>query len=270
MASGHIRLICILLSHPLASASPGSVGTFSPCFQKEELLYNCEPHRDTYENICCTPGQPFAEYRGFLRAANFFYDLEQLYGIPNEVVFFDSSCGIPIYVAPRGRSYEEWKKESLDHGWPSFRDTEVVHDNVRLIGGPWNAEIVSKCGTHLGHNLPDGPLFNNRRDCVNLMCMAGVKAEGITWTDWPDMKPNHTNFYQQGGSGVLPLPPTTITVTSPAVGSFVNSANKPNVSTSSSPLVTPRSTNTAASLGTEGVPFMLALIAAVASVLRGQ
>jgi len=26
-------------------------------------------------------------------------------------------------------------KESVDHGWPSFRDEEVVWDNVRVIPG---------------------------------------------------------------------------------------------------------------------------------------
>jgi hypothetical protein len=38
------------------------------------------------------------------------------------------------------------------HGWPSFRDQEVVWDNVRCLA---NGEAVSVDGTHLGHNLPD-------------------------------------------------------------------------------------------------------------------
>ena len=29
-------------------------------------------------------------------------------------------------MAPRGRSFEDFKKESQSHGWPSFRDNEVM------------------------------------------------------------------------------------------------------------------------------------------------
>jgi hypothetical protein len=30
-----------------------------------------------------------------------------------------------LFIAPRGRTFEEFKQESLGHGWPSFRDEEV-------------------------------------------------------------------------------------------------------------------------------------------------
>ena len=55
-------------------------------------------------------------------------------------------------MAPRGRSFKEWEKESRAHGWPSFRDAEVVWDDVRVL--PSTGECVSLVGTHLGHNLP--------------------------------------------------------------------------------------------------------------------
>ena len=38
-------------------------------------------------------------------------------------------------------------KESVSHGWPSFRDDEVVWDDVRCLP---NGEAVSLTGTHLG------------------------------------------------------------------------------------------------------------------------
>lgn len=38
------------------------------------------------------------------------------------------------------------------HGWPSFRDAEVIWDDVRVLP---DGEAVSVAGTHLGHNLPD-------------------------------------------------------------------------------------------------------------------
>ena len=33
--------------------------------------------------------------------------------------------GKPLFIAPRGRTFEEFKAESISHGWPSFRDQEV-------------------------------------------------------------------------------------------------------------------------------------------------
>ena len=62
---------------------------------------------------------------------------------------------------------EEFLEESKSHGWPSFRDDEVNWDNVEEL---WNGEIVSKNGTHLGHNLPD---TQGNRHCINLVSIAG-------------------------------------------------------------------------------------------------
>ena len=47
---------------------------------------------------------------------------------------------------------EAFLKESDSHGWPSFRQEEVIWANVRVLG---DGEAVSVDGTHLGHNLPD-------------------------------------------------------------------------------------------------------------------
>jgi hypothetical protein len=43
-----------------------------------------------------------------------------------ETTFYDSVTGRPLFIAPRGRSWEEFEAESRSHGWPSFRDQEVV------------------------------------------------------------------------------------------------------------------------------------------------
>jgi peptide methionine sulfoxide reductase MsrB len=58
--------------------------------------------------------------------------------------------------------------ESKAHGWPSFRDEEVVTDSVRVLP---NGETVTVDGAHLGHNLPgeDG----KNRYCINLISVAG-------------------------------------------------------------------------------------------------
>ena len=63
-----------------------------------------------------------------------------------------SVTGKPLYRAPIGRSVDDFLQESAVHGWPSFRDQEVVWENVRILK---DGEAVSTDGTHLGHNLPD-------------------------------------------------------------------------------------------------------------------
>lgn len=76
--------------------------------------------------------------------------------------------GLPLFRAPIGRTPEEFLRESSVHGWPSFRDQEVVWDNVRVLRN--SGETVSVAGTHLGHNLPDK---NGNRYCINLVSVAG-------------------------------------------------------------------------------------------------
>lgn len=87
------------------------------------------------------------------------------------MTYYDSVTGKPLFIAPRGRSTAEFIKESKVHGWPSFRDEEVVWENVRTLK---NGEAVSLDGTHLGHNLPDG---KGNRYCINLVCIAGNPSE---------------------------------------------------------------------------------------------
>lgn len=204
-----MQLACGILLLVRQTYTAGTPGEFKKCFQEAPLLYGCDTFRDRYEMICCTVPQPYAENYGFLEVVDFFGQLEARYGSePNEIVFYDSQCGIPLYVAPRGRTYEAWKKESLNHGWPSFRETEVVHENVHVEDG-YNGELVSKCNTHLGHNLPDA---KGRRDCVNLMCMAGcpylASSAGANGTGSPHTggSPNTSHidpseYEPHGGSG---------------------------------------------------------------------
>jgi hypothetical protein len=87
-------------------------------------------------------------------------------GAAPEITFYDSITGKALFIAPRGRSFAEFRAESAAHGWPSFRDAEVVWENVRALPG---GEMVSIDGTHLGHNLPDA----RNRYCINLSGIAG-------------------------------------------------------------------------------------------------
>ena len=61
----------------------------------------------------------------------------------------DINTGKPLFIAPRGRTFSEFITESTKHGSPSFRDQEVVWENVRCLS---DGETVSVDGTHLGHN----------------------------------------------------------------------------------------------------------------------
>ena len=83
------------------------------------------------------------------------------------MTFYDSNTGKPLFIAPKTRTFHDFVKESSAHGWPSFRDDEVVWENVRCLP---NGETASVDGTHLGHNLPDK---KGSRYCINLVSVAG-------------------------------------------------------------------------------------------------
>lgn len=161
----------------------------SDCMQETPLLYGCQEYRQDYAHICCQVPQRYAENRGFLETVNFFQQLENSGASAGEMTFYDSKCGVPLYVAPRGRTYAEFKAESIKHGWPSFRSQEVVREHVRVSNH--GGEVISWCNTHLGHDLPDA---SGERHCINLMCMAGVfvnntgnsTAGGGSWTHLAD------------------------------------------------------------------------------------
>jgi peptide methionine sulfoxide reductase MsrB len=139
-------------------------GTSATPVQKD-LRWNCD--YDTADRIC-NFNRHYAEYAGYWTTTTFVSDAKATGG---EITFYDSNTGKPLFVAPRGRDMESFLKESASHGWPSFRDEEVVWDNVRCLP---DGESVSVDGTHLGHNLPDG---KGNRYCINLVSVAG-RPEG--------------------------------------------------------------------------------------------
>jgi len=117
------------------------------------------------DRICCH-NHRFAEYKGYLAAPE--VDLFGRLDPDVETIFYDSVCGIPLFIAPRGRTFEEFKEESLHHGWPSFRPEEIVSENVIIHD---DGRMESRCLTHLGHNLPYGGVD---RYCIDLVCIAGA------------------------------------------------------------------------------------------------
>lgn len=111
----------------------------------------------------CNFNRHYAEFAGYWTTTNFLKEVDRA----GETTYYDSVTGKPLFVAPRGRTFEEFIAESKSHGWPSFRDEEVVWDNVRCLK---DGECVSVDGTHLGHNLPDR---SGNRYCINLVSVAG-------------------------------------------------------------------------------------------------
>ena len=133
---------------------------------QENLRWGC--NREVADRIC-NFNRHSAEYRGYWTSTAFVDEARKEFDANGEVKFYDSNSGKLLFVAPKGkgRSFDDFIKESVSHGWPSFRDSEVVWDSVRCLP---NGEAVSVDGTHLGHNLPD---FSGNRYCINLVSCAG-------------------------------------------------------------------------------------------------
>lgn len=145
---------------------PKEHGTSSTTVQSD-LLYGVS---NKLADKICNYNRHFAEMGGYFRTTSF--EDAVLSAKDGPITFYDSVTGKPLFVAPRSRSAEEFIQESRVHGWPSFRDDEVVWDNVRVLKG--SGETVSVTGTHLGHNLPDRA---GNRYCINLVSIAGRPTE---------------------------------------------------------------------------------------------
>jgi len=131
---------------------------------QENLRWGCDGK--TADNIC-NFNRHYAEHSGYWTTTNFVKEAREEYEEKGEITFYDSNTGKPLFVAPKGRSFDDFIKESQSHGWPSFRDEEVLWDDMRCLK---NGEAISTDGTHLGHNLPD---FSGNRYCINLVSVAG-------------------------------------------------------------------------------------------------
>jgi len=126
----------------------------------KDLRWGCD--YDTADRIC-NFNRHYAEFAGYWTTTKFLQEVDR----EGPTTYYDSVTGEPLFTAPVGRSVEDFLKESVSHGWPSFRDEEVNWDYVRCLP---DGECVSTSGTHLGHNIPDG---KGNRYCINLVSVAG-------------------------------------------------------------------------------------------------
>ena len=116
--------------------------------------------------VCCdSRNEAYAEPQNLYDQLGLFAALDPQ-GI---TTFYDSACGLPLFRTPVNRTLAEFEADTKEHGWPSFREGEVFHDNVRT-NSPKPGLVTSACGTHLGSYLPDG----RPRWCIDLSCVAGT------------------------------------------------------------------------------------------------
>jgi len=87
---------------------------------------------------------------------------------------YDSTCGLPLFNAPIGRTFEEWKDECEMSGELLFHEKEAICDNLRVLK---SGELVSICGTRLGEYIASssGDYYS-----VNIACLSGLPIEGVT------------------------------------------------------------------------------------------
>ena len=132
------------------------------------VLPNGSADESLSQAVCCD-----ADFAAYPEPRNFYLDKKLFVRLEKDTVntFYDSACGIPVFKAPIGRTYEEFKADTAEHGWPSFRGDEVIEENITV--GDDGLTIYSKCGTKLGTYETDD---SGTRACIDLVCIAGVEA----------------------------------------------------------------------------------------------
>jgi len=96
---------------------------------------------------------------------------------PKETIFYDSVCGVPLFKLVESR-YTEFKSETTEHGWPSFRPEDVL-DKLTVFP---DGKVYSSCGTHLGSNLPEPRVpggVTEDRYCLDLVCVSGSPVKSL-------------------------------------------------------------------------------------------
>lgn len=173
----------VLVNEPVTQSSVRPSPAFDLCQDgvqdkldfgiSNRLCYTgCEkPDMPLAESVCCDSRNLAGAEPQFLFEApdiNFFNRLDN----SKVTTFFDSVCGVPLFKAPVSRSFDVWKAETEEHGWPSFRTPEIFSENVFVDEA--TGYVTSSCGTHLGTYLPD--VGGAPRYCIDLSCIAGREA----------------------------------------------------------------------------------------------
>ena len=130
-----------------------------------------DPNETLGEAICCDNRYAsFAEPKWTFNRSD--VDLFKYLNTTGQTIFYDSVCGLPLFSIPNNRSLDDFKKDSLDHGWPSFNDEEIYigENGPNILSIPNSSRIISTCGTYLGDNLPED---GYNKYCLDLVCLSG-------------------------------------------------------------------------------------------------
>ena len=87
-----------------------------------------------------------------------------------------AACGLPLF-------HSDAKFES-GSGWPSFyrpvADAAVVVEHDQSHGMIRTEVMCGRCGSHLGHVFPDGPMPTGQRFCINSVSLHFDAGAGDT------------------------------------------------------------------------------------------
>lgn len=176
----HVEVQSIRAESSVIRALP--TGGFNTCGKpvQSKLLYGISGRKEATvpvpvddgetlaEAVCCdSRTAAFAEPQGTFSEP----DVDLFAKIPHDgtpTIFFDSTCGLPLFKAPINRTFEDFRDDTKEHGWPSFRVGEIYLENVLI--NQTTLAMTSTCGTHLGTYLPDE---KGERYCIDLSCVSG-------------------------------------------------------------------------------------------------
>jgi hypothetical protein len=181
-ALGHVHLEVKDISAQVSALGKVNPASFNTCKGpvQSNLRYNISSRTQATipvpvgdgetlaEAVCCDSRTKVYAEPQFLYQAPDIAFFSKLKGV---TTFYDPVCGIPLFRAPMNRTMAEFKADTDEHGWPSFRSAEVISENVHTEEGGF---VYSKCGTHLGSFLPDS---KGSRWCMDLSCVSGNPAK---------------------------------------------------------------------------------------------
>ena len=95
-------------------------------------------------------------------------------------LLYEKRDGIYSCVVCDFALFESEKKYESGTGWPSFYDAleDTISTKEDNSYGMKRIEInCKKCGSHLGHIFPDGPIPTGQRYCVNSLSLTFSENE---------------------------------------------------------------------------------------------
>ena len=89
---------------------------------------------ETASDIGCFTRHSSAEFPGTWETTGLAAEIANLSSVENSTItFYDSVTGRPLFEAPKGRSWQDFHRESTVNGWLSFEEDEVITENVRVL-----------------------------------------------------------------------------------------------------------------------------------------